>query len=89
MSKEMPFGKGLPPVGSILKADYFGKKYVAKIIKSSKTRKGKELLFKGKRYHSLSSAACEVTRYPVNGWKFWKIEKTYKSSKNYQRSEKR
>lgn len=74
----MPFGKGLPPVGAILKADYFGKSYVAEVIESTRSQKGREILFKGKKYHSLSSAACEITRYPVNGWKFWKIERSAK-----------
>jgi hypothetical protein len=29
---------------------------------------------KGKTYKSLSSAATEITKGPINGWKFWTVE---------------
>jgi len=74
MGKEMRFGRGLPKIGTELYAYFHSKKFEAKIIEDSDSRKGKVIIVDGERYHSLSTAAESITRYPTNGWKFWVIK---------------
>jgi hypothetical protein len=52
-----------------LKATIKGRDYEARVLKDGM------ISFRGKRYTSPSAVATVITRRPMNGWHFWKIER--------------
>jgi hypothetical protein len=64
----------MPPIGSKLKGKFFGKQYEAKIVEDDTSPIGRSVNHKGKLFRSLTAAAKDITKQPVNGWRFWKID---------------
>ena len=67
--------RSLPVVGAELRGVYLKKCYSAKIVEDQTRTSGKAVMFSGKRYGSLSTAAEAITKHPRNGWLFWKVYK--------------
>lgn len=76
MAKERQKGKRfreLPPVGTKLKGKLRGTVYNAKIVSDDSFPTNKAVEYKGENYSSLTAAAMNITKTPVNGWRFWKF----------------
>ena len=54
----------------VIRADYKGKKYTARICKDGSVK------YNGKIYTSLSCAGRAVAKSGVNGWTFWRCERS-------------
>jgi len=68
-------GRELPPVGTKLSGKFRGVVYMAEIV-GNNTKPGlKAIEFSGVKYYSMTAAAKAITKQPVNGWRFWKIQK--------------
>jgi hypothetical protein len=65
----------LPPIGTRLQAKFKGKIYEAHIVGDPQAPEGKSVKLGEKRFNSLSAAARSFTRFPVNGWRYWKVQK--------------
>jgi len=63
----------LPPVGTLLEAQFNRKKYKAKIVENPSFPDGKAISFDNALYRSMTAAANAVTKQSTNGWRFWKI----------------
>jgi hypothetical protein len=61
------------PHGTEFRGSYKGQMYYARVDDGS-------LVLNGKRFSSPSAAATEITRNPVNGWKFWECKLPEKQS---------
>ena len=71
-TKRKKIKRELPPVGTKMEATFHGKKYKARIVKDKKFPGERAILFKGKKYYSMSGAAKAFTNFAVNGWRYWK-----------------
>ncbi len=61
-------------VGTRLVGRYKGKTTVCLVEASEEGSTSYRLEGKDKTFKSLSSAATEITKGPINGWKFWSLE---------------
>ena len=53
------------PLGTEFRGHYKGQSHLGKVENAS-------LIVNGKKYRGPSPAAVAITKYPVNGWRFWK-----------------
>ena len=63
----------LPPVGTVLKGNFCGVGYRARIVKDKSRPVGRAVKYEGDLYPSMSAAAKAITKQSVNGWRFWKF----------------
>jgi len=56
--------------GFRIRFSYKGKHYVAKVRKNGKIK------FKDKLFNSPSLAAAEISKRPMNGWLWWKYQRS-------------
>lgn len=61
-----------PPVGSIFKRDFAGKQHTLKVMNSPS---GIIYELDGRIFKTPTAAAKSLTKYEVNGWKFWNIKR--------------
>ena len=63
----------LPKPGSTFKRDYHGETYSLSVVE----QKGRVLYrLQGETFNSPTAAAKSLTKYAVNGWAFWKMDKS-------------
>ena len=61
-----------PKVGVIFERDFAGKHYVLKIVKS---KAGMAYELNDKVFMTPTAAAKSITKFEVNGWRFWHMKK--------------
>lgn len=67
------YGRKFPPIGMKLTGTHKGLKYAAEIVKAANLKEGRGILYKGMIFATMTSAAKEITKQPVNGWRFWRF----------------
>ena len=65
--------RDIPKVGTVFTKKFDGKTYSLKIVNSSS---GVAYELNGRVFSTPTAAAKSITHHEVNGWKFWKIDKT-------------
>ena len=70
--KSLVTKKGIVEEGTKFRSTYKGITHYGKV-------KDGFLVVKGKKFKSLSGAAKAITKYPINGWKFWKYADAFDS----------
>jgi hypothetical protein len=65
-----------PKPGSTFKREYQGKSYTLSVVEQSGRL---QYRLKGEVFTSPSAAAQSLTKYSVNGWLFWHMDKAEKA----------
>ena len=64
----------IPPIGTVLHGKHGGMIFKAKIVQDKSSPIGRSIEVSKKKYPSMTAAAMAITKFAMNGWKFWKFD---------------
>lgn len=68
----------MPKVGTVYEKKYKGKLFKLTVVRAS----GKTAFdYSGQAFDTPTAAAKTITKHEINGWKFWGIDQTSKSTR--------
>lgn len=64
----------LPHIGTKLKGKFMGQAYYAEVVEAPHLKEGRGISYQGRVFVTMTSAAKEITKQSVNGWRFWRLQ---------------